>query len=178
MIRSIIAGAIAAAVTLGTGLPALADVGAKDVQVAAKTFGFTVPPLTGTVTVAVVFDPGVPASQADADQLKTILGSGLAVGTATLVPVLVPVAQLDGGLDGANVAFLTGGLSAHHERIFAATKAKKLLSVSADTSCVQSARCVMGVKSEPKVEILVNKAAAEASSVSFAPAFRMMISEL
>lgn len=180
MLRSIIAGAgtIAVAAILGAGQPVLADIGAKDVQVAAKTFGFTVPPLTGTVKVAVVFDPATPASQAEADQLTAILGSGLAVGATTLVPVPVPVGQLDGGLDGVGVAFVTAGLSAHHERIFAATKARKLLSVSVDTSCVQSARCVMGVKSEPKVEILVNKAAAEASSVTFAPAFRMMISEL
>ncbi|MGQ9369080.1 hypothetical protein [Azospirillum sp. ST 5-10] len=176
MYRSIVAGMVAAALLIAA--PAGAEVSSKDVQVAAKTFGFTVPPLSGTVKVAIVFDAAVPESKMEADQLGGILGSGLAVGSATLTPVLVPVGQLDSGLEGAGVAFVTSGLSASHERIFAATKARKLLSVSADAACVQSARCVMGVKSEPKVEIVVSKTAAEASSVSFAPAFRMMITEL
>jgi len=157
---------------------ASADIGPKDVQVAAKTVGFTSPPLTGTVKVAVVFDAAVPQSQKDAEALKGILGSGLAAGAATLVPVAVPVEQVEAGLDGVGLVFVTGGLAAHHDKIFAATKARKLLSVSTDGACVQAGKCVMGVKSEPKVEIQVNKAAAEASSVAFAPAFRMMISEI
>ncbi|WP_207483754.1 YfiR/HmsC family protein [Arenibaculum pallidiluteum] len=158
--------------------PAWADVGAKDVQVIAKTVGFTTPPLTGQVKVAVVFDAAAAASQKDAEALKGILGAGLAAGAATLVPVMVPVDQVEAGLDGAAIAFVTTGLSAHYDKVFAAAKAKKVLSVSTDAACVQAGRCVMGVKSEPKVEILVNKAAAEASSVAFAPAFRMMISEI
>lgn len=161
-----------------TGGSALADVTAKDVQVIAKTLGFTAPPLSGAVKVAIVFDPASVPSQKDADDLKGILGGGLTAGAATLSPMMVPVAQLDSGLDGASLVFVTGGLSSQHERIFAAARGKKLLSVSPDAACVQSGRCVMGVKSEPKVEIVINKAAAEASSVSFAPAFRMMISEI
>ncbi|BAI73455.1 hypothetical protein AZL_028170 [Azospirillum sp. B510] len=169
--------ALAAMVGL-TGSPALADMTAKDVQVIAKTLGFTVPPLTGAVKVAVVFDPASPASQKDADDLKGILGSGLAVGAATLSPVLVPIAQLDAGLNGTGLVLVTSGLSAQQERVFAAAKAKKLISVSPDAACVRSGHCVMGIKSEPKVEIVINKSAADASSVSFAPAFRMMISEI
>lgn len=175
MIRSFIAGMFAILLLAG---PTLAETTAKDVQVAAKTFGFTVPPLSGSVAVAIVFDAANADSQKDADALKGILGSGLKVGSATLTPVMVPVGQVDSALGDAKVAFVTAGLAAQHEKIFAVTKAKKILSVSTDAACVQSARCVMGVKSEPKVEILINKAAAEASSVSFAPAFRMMISEL
>lgn len=176
MLRFVIAGTVAA--LLAGGQAAWAETGAKDVQVAAKTFGFLTPPLADTVKVAIVFDAANADSRKDADALKGILGNGLQIGAATLVPVMVPLAQLDGGLDDARAVFVTAGQSPQHDRIFAATKAKKLLSISTDISCVQSARCVMGVKSEPKVEILVNKAAAEASSVSFAPAFRMMISEL
>ncbi|WP_207483735.1 hypothetical protein, partial [Arenibaculum pallidiluteum] len=60
----------AAALLLALGVlasaPAWADVGAKDVQVIAKTVGFTTPPLTGQVKVAVVFDAAAAASQKDA----------------------------------------------------------------------------------------------------------------
>lgn len=172
-----VTGALAAAMILMGG-PALADIGLKDVQVVAKTLGFTSPPLSGSVKVAIVFDPALPQSQKDADALQGILGTGLAAGAATLVPVMVPMAQFDSGIDGVGFVFVTGGMSSHYERIFTSAKGKKLLSVSHDVACVQAGRCVMGIKSDPKVEIIVNKAAAEASSVGFAPAFRMMISEI
>lgn len=170
--------AVFAAAMILMGSPASADVGLKDVQVVAKTLGFTNPPLSGSIKVAIVFDPALPQSQKDADDLKGILGAGLAAGAATLVPTMVPVAQLDASLDGVGVVFITGGMSSHYDRIFTSAKGKKLLSVSNDVACVQAGRCIMGVKSDPKVEIIVNKTAADASSVGFAPAFRMMISEI
>lgn len=170
----------AAAVSLAVagGAPAWAATGQKDVQVAAKTFGFTDPALSGTVKVGLVYDAANPASQAEAEAVRGILGEGLKAGAATLVPVMVPVGQLDGALGDVRVVFVMGGMAAHYDRIFAATQARKLLSVSTDAGCVRAGRCVMGVASEPKVEIIVNKAAAEASSVAFSPAFRMMISEI
>lgn len=176
MLRYLITAAITA--LLSAGLPAWAEVGSKDLQVAAKSLRFTVPPFTGTLKLAIVFDAGSGESQRDAESLKTILGTGLPINELTLVPVMVPISQLDSGLSGTNAVFVTGGLAGHHDRIFAATKALKLLSISSDTSCVETARCVLGVKTQPKVQILVSRSAAEASAVSFSPVFRMMISEL
>lgn len=170
--------AVFAAAMILMGTPASADVGLKDVQVVAKTLGFASPPLSGSIKVAIVFDPALPQSQKDADDLKGILGTGLVAGAATLMPAMVPIAQLDASLDGVGVVFITGGMSSHYDRIFTLAKGKKLLSVSNDVACVQAGRCVMGVKSDPKVEIIVNKTAADTSSVGFAPAFRMMISEI
>jgi hypothetical protein len=161
-----------------SGQAALADVNLKDIQVAAKTFSFINPPVTGTIKIAIVFDASIAQSQADAEALKGILGSGLVAGQATLVPVMMPLDQVDKGLDGMGAVFVTSGLSAHFDRIFTASKAMKLLSVSTDSVCVQAGRCVMGVKTAPKVEIVISKAAAEASSITFGQAFRMMISEI
>ncbi|HSK40741.1 MAG TPA: hypothetical protein VK943_13325 [Arenibaculum sp.] len=176
------AGAALLAIALLGATDGAAETGSKDVQVAAKVFGFTDPPLTGTVRVAIVFAPDVEASRRDADALAGILGTGLAAGKATLVPVPVPLdpvgTGLDGALDGAGAVFVTAGLAAHHEAIFGAAKARGLLSISTDMDCVRAARCVMGIRSEPRVEIVVNRSAAQASSIAFAPAFRMMISEL
>lgn len=168
---------LALGLTVGSR-PVLADVGVKDIQVLARTIGFTAPPMTGAVKVAIIADASVAQSQKDADALKEIMGSGFPAGAATLSPVMVTPAQLDGGLDGVAIAFVTGGLAAHHGRIFAATNGKKVLTVSTDLACVQAGRCVMGIKTDPKVEIIVNKSAAEAAALSFAPAFRMMVTEL
>src|ERR1700757_723838 len=71
-----------------------AQVTAKDVQVAARVLNFTTTPFTGTVKLGIVYDPAIAASAADEQTLAGILGSGLAVGGVTLVPVPVPIAKL------------------------------------------------------------------------------------
>ncbi|MDR3516593.1 MAG: hypothetical protein P4M00_12290, partial [Azospirillaceae bacterium] len=73
---------------------------------------------------------------------------------------------------------LTDGVGADAAKLAAATKAKQKPCVTTDISQVVSGACVMAVKSEPKVEITVNKAAATDSGVSFAASFRMMIKEI
>lgn len=166
------------AAALLTGSPAAADVSEKDLQVAAKTLGFTDPPMAGSVKVGLIYDASNAQSQSEAEAVQAIMGAGLESGAITMVPVMVPVDQLDASLGGLGVAFVMGGMSAHFDKIFEATKSKKLLSISADPACAEAGRCVMSVTSEPKVQITVNKAASESSAIAFSPAFRMMISEI
>lgn len=168
---------VCAAALLAIPAPGHADVTAKDVQVAARTFGFLATKPTGSLTLAIVYAPAIADSKAEADALSGLLGSGLAAGGVTLVPSLVPVDQL-AKLAGAGAVFVTAGLSAHQDAVFAAAKAAKLLTMATDMGCVQSGKCVLGVRAEPKVQIVVNKAAAEACQIGFQPAFRMMISEI
>lgn len=167
---------VAAAVALFATPPAFADVTAKDVQVIGRSLGFLTEKPSGRLTVAIIHAPSVPESQKEAEGLKSLLGDGLAAGAVTLVPALVPVDTL-AGLETAGIAFVTGGLGPRHAAIFDATKGRKMLSVTTDPACIQAAKCVMSVKAEPKVEIIVSKAAADASQVAFQPAFRMMITE-
>jgi hypothetical protein len=42
---------------------------------------------------------------------------------------------------------------------------------------VRDGTCAIGVRSHPRVEILVNHAAAEASGIRFSTSFRMLITE-
>lgn len=156
---------------------AQADVTAKDVQVMARALGFTEKPPTGDVTIGIVFAPGNPQSAKEAEDLKALLGDGLKAGNLTLKPVLVKIDDLAGAGDVA-AFLLTEGVGADGAKLAAATKAKQKPCVTVDIAQVQSGACVMGVKSEPKVEIVVNKAAAADSGVSFAASFRMMITEL
>jgi hypothetical protein len=43
---------------------------------------------------------------------------------------------------------------------------------------VNAGQCALGVSTQPKVEIFVNKSAASAAGVDFLPAFLMMVKEV
>jgi len=166
--------ALAAAVVLAE--PAQAGMTQKDIQVMARALGFTDKPPVGDVTIGIVYLPSSPQSAKEAEDLQKVLGDGLKAGAIVLKPVLVKVDDAAG----ANVdAFLlTEGVGAEASKVAAATKAKQKPCITIDIPQVQSGACIMGIKSEPKVEIIVNKAAAADSGVGFAASFRMMITEL
>jgi hypothetical protein len=50
--------------------------------------------------------------------------------------------------------------------------------VTTDLNQVRDGVCLMGVRSSPKVQIVVNRAAANASGITFATVFRVMITEI
>jgi hypothetical protein len=155
---------------------AQADVTPKDIQVMARALAFTEKPPTGDVAMGIVYAPGNPQSAKEAEDLQKLLGAGLQAGAMVLKPVLVKIDEVAGANVGAFL--LTEGVGADASKLAAATKAQQKPCVTIDIAQVQSGACVMGVKSEPKVEIIVNKAAAADSGVSFAASFRMMITEL
>jgi hypothetical protein len=49
--------------------------------------------------------------------------------------------------------------------------------LTGDADLVRAGRCVLSVRSEPKVEIIVSPAAAASVEVSFAQAFLMMVKQ-
>jgi len=128
----------------------------KDVQIAGRALGFLEKPLSGDVKAGIVYAPADPQSVHEAEALQALLGEGLRVGNVRLVPVLVPVTEV--GHAKVALFFLIAGITA------------------ADTK-VRAGVCAMGVRSQPKVEILVNRAAAASTSLAFSAVFRMMITE-
>jgi len=147
----------------------------KDLQVIARAAAFTEGLAKGELKAAVVYDAGSASSKADADGIAAIMGGGLSASGVTLKPVVMSSGSL-GGLAGVNIVIVASDSAAVHGSVFSAAGNK--LTVSTDMSCVKSAKCVMGVASDPKVEIVVNRNAASGAGVSFAQAFRMMISEI
>jgi class 3 adenylate cyclase len=59
----------------------------------------------------------------------------------------------------------------------AATAGKGILTVTSDPVAIAAGEAVMAVRSQPRVEIFVSRAAALAAGVEFSTAFRMMIQE-
>lgn len=155
---------------------AIADVTESDLMVAARALAFTDKPPKGDVRVGVIYAPDSPQSVKQADELQKMMGTGLRVGGMTLKPVATKLQDVAA----ANVGlfFLTEGVASDESKLAAVMRAKRVPCVTVDIAQVQKGVCVMGVRSVPKVEILVNRAAAAESGIVFASVFRMMITEL
>lgn len=164
-----------AAIVLGT-TPVWAQVSPLDIQVAGRALSFLARPLTGDVTVGIVYSPTNAGSQRSAQDLQKQLGSGLRVGNLTLKPELVTVA--DAARATVGFFFLTPGLGTEAVAMPDITKAKHIPCVTTDLTQVKAGRCTVGVSSSPKIEIVVNRAAAAASGTTFSTVFRMMITEI
>ena len=157
-------------------LGAQAAVTDSDLQIIGRTLSFLEKPMSGEVTVGIVYVADNPQSEREAQDLQHSLADGLRVGNVLLKPLLVPmehVAQAN-----ADVLFLTSGLGASASPVGVASRTRHLPCITTDLSQVQSGRCAVGVSSQPTVEILVNRAAALANGTSFSTLFRMMVNEI
>ncbi len=150
-----------------------AAVTAKDVQVAARILSFSDSPPTGDVKLGIVYDPANVASAAEEAALVGILGSGLQVGSITLVPVPISMDKI--GSTPSDVLFLTSGLGAEGAKVSARGKT---LCMTTDAAATVAGYCAISIQTTPKVQITVNKAAAANSGGSFASAFLMMVTEI
>jgi hypothetical protein len=165
----------AAAFAVVLGAPIIGHAGAaKDLGVAGRALTFLNNGPSGNAVLGVVFDPSKPASVAEKDEIMRALGSGYPAGSVTLTGKAVGASDV-GGVSGVAALYITDGVN--FGAVGAAAKARKLVSVGSE-ACVKSGACVMGVSTDPKVEITVNKATAAAIGASFKAAFSMMIHEI
>jgi ABC-type uncharacterized transport system substrate-binding protein len=162
---------------LAAAAPASAGVTPVDLQIAARALGFMQKPLTGEVRVGIVYVPGNAESSEEASALQTLMGEVFKAGNLVLRPVMIKLEQLEHADVG--IFFLTSGVSGDGgPRVAAASRRARIPCVTVDIEQVRSGACVMGVRSHPKVEILVNRAAAASSGIEFSTVFRIMITEL
>mgnify|MGYP003116887112 CR=1 FL=1 len=150
-----------------------ADVSDKDMQLIGRALSFVEGGATGDVIVAIVYSDDVPGSKDAADDVATVLGSGLKAGKVTLVGKVISVSDVSSVPSGQAI-FVPEGMQSQYSKISSATA----ITVSTDKACVDAGACVVSVASAPKVEIYVNRSAAGARSINFASAFRMMIKEI
>jgi hypothetical protein len=147
----------------------------KNLGVAGRALTFLENGPSGATVLGVVYDPSKPASVAEKSAVMAALGSGLSAGSITLTGKAVPASEV-GDVSGVGALYVTTGVN--YAAVGAAAKAKKLITIGSDPACVNSGACVMGVSTDPKVEIIVNHATAAAVGASFKAAFRMMIHEI
>jgi len=166
---------VAAAFVVLIQTPVQADVTQADLQIAARALSFMERPLSGTVRLGVVYNPGDSRSIQSADAVVAMLGTGLKVGNLVLVPVRVAVEQA--AVAQVDAYFLLDGLGDRARPISEATEKKKIPCFTLDLAQVQNGLCALGVQVEPKVQIYANRAAAARSDTTFVSMFRMMITE-
>jgi hypothetical protein len=148
---------------------------AKNLGIAGRTLMFLENGPRGAATLGVVFDPSQPASVAEKNAVMAALGSGFVAGSLTLTGRPVPASAI-AGVSGVTALYVTGGVN--YAAVGAAARAKRLITIGSDRACVKSGACVMWVSGDPKVEIVINRAAAAAVGAAFRAAFLMMIHEV
>jgi hypothetical protein len=147
----------------------------SDLQIAGRALGFLDKPMQGQVIAGIVYSPANPQSVREAEALKDMLGDGLRIGNVTLRPVLVAAAEVQHST--AALFLLTDGVD-DLTLVADASRTKKIPCITTDLAKVKSGHCAIGVRSQPKIEILVNRTAATGSQLSFSAVFRMMITEI
>ncbi|HEY6868884.1 MAG TPA: hypothetical protein VI199_03905 [Novosphingobium sp.] len=164
-----------AATAASLARPANAQMSPHNAQAGARVLSFLLPPLSGPVTAAIVYKPGDPASESEAQAIQQSLGEGLVVGPMTLKPRRVATDAL-GGLAGAKVAFITRG--ANYRAIAAAAAQRGIIAISSDAGCVESGFCAVTISSGAKIQITVSRAACKAAGIRFGAAFLMLVKEI
>jgi hypothetical protein len=147
-----------------------------DVLIAARALSFMQNPPAGPIRVGIVYAANSPRSVEEADRLQQMLLGGLRAGNLIMFPVKVR----SDDLAGANVQLFllteyAGGEGAH---VAAAARAKHLPCLTVDIAQVQNGACALGVRSAPRIQVVVNRAAAAEDGMSFATVFRMLITEI
>lgn len=169
----IVATALAMALSAG---PARAEITSTDMLVAGRAIGFINNLPRGEVRVGIVYDPGVAQSSQQAAELSALMRNGLRIGSLTLVPVMVPIGPFDDS--GIALYFLTEGVGAAAVKVSLAGRNRKISCITFDLNQVHNGTCAIGVQSRPRIEVTVNKAAAQASGTILSAVFRMMIKEI
>jgi hypothetical protein len=152
---------------------AAASLSPRALRIIGQAVQFLQPPVRPG-TMAIAYDPARPASRADATAMAPELGSDLVSGGTMLPMRVVAVAELPNGR--FVVAIVAAG--AGNAAFGAAIRAAHMLCVTADMSAVPAEACTMAVVTRPRVEVVLNHAAANACGVDFSIAFRMMIREI
>lgn len=169
------AALVLAAVAVTLSSPARAGIDEQQLQIAARALSFMQNPPAGAVQVGIVYDPKSPQSAAEATALQQILERDPKTGNFVMQPLLLKPEEA--GSAQVGLFLLTDGVGAGAMQLAGATRAKHVPCVTGDLAQVKDGACAIGVRSNPRVEILVNSATAAASGVVFSTAFRMLITE-
>ena len=152
----------------------MAETSPRNIAVATRAVGFMEPKLAGPTPVAVVYAGGDGASEADASQIARALSSA-SVSGVTFKPQLVPSSDL-AAIGRAKVVFVAAR-TPNQAAVFGAASKARAVTISFDMGCVAAGHCIVGVRTSPKVEIVVSRAALQASGIRFSQDFLMLVTE-
>ncbi len=158
-----------------SSVPGAAAITQNELMVAARAIGFIEGLRSGPIVVGIVYAPQVAQSLQQARELQALLGNGLRVGNVILKPIMLPLGEAS--RSDVGLFFLTEGVGAGSQEIGRVSRSRKIPCVTFDIPQVRAGTCTLGVRTNPRIEILVNRAAATASATEFSGVFRIMITE-
>jgi hypothetical protein len=150
-----------------------ASLSGRDVQIIAKAVGFLDPAPSGKV-IAVLYARGEAASKSDAEAIVGLFHGGISSDGGTITAKAIEAGSLGDGIGYIAIIFAVDAGPAEQR---GATR-QKLLTITAVDDLVRSGQVVMAVHSQPRVEIIVNRAAAQAAGIGFTAAFGMLVHEI
>lgn len=161
---------MAITILITTAQTAKAGVTLKDVQTIVRTIGFLENAPSSESVMAIIYNPDSTESLQNARQMEDLIKSE----KKDIEPRLVAVSNMT-KIQGADFVFVTDGLQSHYDSIKAALKNSKALSFTLDRACVIQNCCAVYINSKNRVEIVVNKTAADTIETRFKPVFLMMV---
>lgn len=156
---------------------AFADVTKKDFQVIARSIGFLNNLPKGEETFTIIYDPAISSSQDEARALKEMFSKKKSIKGLKIRTQFVPIQHI-AEIGAPKFIFVTSNLGPHHGHINQVAQRHNSLSITLDRSCVESGNCILYINTEKRVDITVNKSAAERANIQFAPVFMVMVTTL
>lgn len=163
------------ALTLTAG-EAVAEVTRTDLQILGRALSFLESPPSGTVRVGIVYSSSDARTRRHAGEIRDTFEGGVRVGNIRLQPVLV--ATDTAGEADVDLFLIPERFAGDLASISTASGARGIPCATTDIGRVREGACALGVRSQPKIEIVVNRKMAEKADAKFATAFRMMITEI
>ena len=146
-----------------------------DLMVGMKTLPLLKNKITGTIKIAVVFDPNRPGSLQEAEAVKSMIDAGLELpADLNATGVIVPTDKVE-KMSGSKIAIVTSDLDAYYGQISDFADAQGILTITTDLNCVRQNKCILGIVSKPRVEIYYSKIGAENAKIDFEQAFTMLV---
>lgn len=151
----------------------VASVTAADLSVLSHALVFREPPSPDGV-LAIAYTAGDSDSKQDALAIAAEVGAGLVTRRGVLRPLVVDTDSLAEH----RFAVVIQAAGAAGPALAHAWRTQHALCVTTDFVTVRKGECIIGIRTKPRVQIVLNEQAARAADVHFATAFLMMINEL
>ena len=169
MLRTLLATTLIILSPLSTSFAQTSD---RDLEVIARVLKFIDSADGNDRSIAVIYDA---ATQSEGEALGARLQSGLNISSITLTGQALSADQASP----TNVhAYLLLGDSAQNTQVTDSALQNGIITLSMNMDCVTQRHCMMGLQSQPTVQILADRAKLDQAGIGFEPAFVMLIDEL
>ena len=170
--------ALCIAISLLAGLPALAadDVSLADLKAATRSLGFLQNlPRANEFVVGIVYLSGSPGNkslaQQAAERMRTLPGPK----DTGLKAEMIALGDLANYTDRLDALYLLPGTAANPSPIVEVARRRHLLVMSNDRTCLDQRCCMLMVRDNGRVEIVLDTELAQSADVSFSSVFAMMV---